>query len=53
MKKKSKSDIGKMVDAKAKGKQPRNKVATEDARAEAAEVDVRKSKAYEFYLNID
>lgn len=48
MEKKSKAAIAKMVDAKAKGKQPRTKVATDKASPEGSEVDRRISKYMKF-----
>ena len=45
MEKQTKRDVKKMVEAKAKGKQTRRKVATDETRPESAEVDTRISKA--------
>jgi len=46
MEKKTKRDIGKMVDAKAKGRQVKKGAATDDAKVEQAEVDARNSKSF-------
>ncbi|GAC1614025.1 MAG: hypothetical protein NVS9B1_23120 [Candidatus Dormibacteraceae bacterium] len=45
MEKKSKAAIGKMIDAKAKGKRTRKVTETDDSKPESAEVDTRISKA--------
>lgn len=46
MGKQTKRDLEKILDAKAKGKQPRKKVATETTKPEAAELDTRISKVW-------
>ncbi|GAC1614028.1 MAG: hypothetical protein NVS9B1_23130 [Candidatus Dormibacteraceae bacterium] len=48
MEKKSKREVGKLVEAKVKGKKTRKSLPTDDSTPAATEVDVRNSKMYEW-----